>query len=60
MTYTFSENGVVIQGSTFKSEFLWEHIVKQKELDKFLILYHSKKFGNFIDKTKMTVDQLDL
>jgi hypothetical protein len=58
MTYTFSENGVAIQGMTFKSEFLWSHIIKQKELGKFLILYHTKKFGNFIDKTKLTTNQL--
>jgi hypothetical protein len=59
MTYTFGDGGVVIQGLTFKSEFLWTHIIKQKELGKFLILYHNKKFGNFIDKTKLTADQLD-
>ena len=58
MTYTFGEDGVAIQGFTFKSEFLWAHIIKQKELGKFLILYHSKKFGNFIDKSKLTADQL--
>jgi hypothetical protein len=59
ITYTFGDNGVAIQGLTFKSEFLWTHIIKQKELSKFLILYHNKKFGNFIDKTKLTDGQLD-
>lgn len=58
ITYTFSDNGVACQGLTFKSEFLWTHIIKQKELGKFLILYHNKKFGNFIDKTKLTTEQL--
>ena len=58
ITYTFGESGVAVQGLTFKSEFLWQHIIKQKELDKFLILYHTKKFGNFIDKTKLTTEQL--
>jgi hypothetical protein len=58
MTYTFRDSGFAVQGLTFKSEFLWAHIVKQKELGKFLILYHTKKFGNFIDKTKLTADQL--
>lgn len=57
--YTFSDNGVASQGLTFKSEFLWTHIIKQKELGKFLILYHNKKFGNFIDKTKLTTEQLN-
>lgn len=59
LTYTFGASGVTIQGLTFKSEFLWAHIIKQKDLDKFLILYHSKKFGYFIDKAKLTTDQLE-
>lgn len=59
ITYTFGESGIAIQGTTFKSEFLWTHIIKQKELNNFLILYHNKKFGNFIDKTKLTLDQLN-
>ena len=58
INYTFSNNGVAVNSLTFKSEFLWEHIIKQKELGKFLILYHSKKFGNYVDKTKLTTEQL--
>ena len=56
--YTFSENGMTVQGLTFKGEFVWAHIIKQKEVGHFLILYHSKKTGNFIDKLKLTSDQL--
>ncbi|CAN5736977.1 hypothetical protein BH11BAC3_BH11BAC3_13310 [soil metagenome] len=56
--YTFSDNGMVIEGKTFKGEFLWAHIIKQKEISSFIILYHSKKTGNFIDKTKLTKEQL--
>ena len=56
--YTFSENGMAVQGTTFKGEFVWAHIIKQKEIGNFLILYHSKKTGNFIDKSKLTLDQL--
>ena len=56
--YTFSEDGVKVQGHTFKAEFMWAHIIKQKELGKFLILYHSKQMGNYIDKTKLTADQM--
>ncbi|MFT3706005.1 MAG: YcxB family protein [Agriterribacter sp.] len=59
MIFAFSDNGITIQGLTFKSEFTWAHIIKQKEVGKFLILYHTKKFGNFIDKTKLTAEQLD-
>lgn len=58
ITYTFSENGMRVQGLTFKGEFVWAHIIKQKEIANFLILYHSKKAGNFIDKTKLTLDQM--
>ena len=56
--YIFSDNGMAIEGDTFKGEFLWAHIIKRREIGKFLILYHSKKMGNFIDKTKLTTEQL--
>ena len=49
---------MTVQGLTFKGEFVWAHIIKQKEIGNFLILYHSKKMGNFINKTKLTSDQL--
>ncbi|RZL34121.1 MAG: hypothetical protein EOO96_10890 [Pedobacter sp.] len=32
MAYTFGDEGIAVKGLTFKSEFLWEHIIKQKEL----------------------------
>jgi len=56
--YTFTENGMLVQGLTFKGEFLWTHIIKQKEISNFLILYHSKKMGNFIDKRKLKLEQI--
>jgi hypothetical protein len=56
--YTFNNNKMTVEGHTFKGEFLWAHIIKQKEISKFLILYHSKRMGNFIDKTKLTAEQL--
>ncbi|WP_196781425.1 YcxB family protein [Flavobacterium sufflavum] len=56
--YTFTENGIAVEGQTCKAEYLWSHIIKQKEINKFLILYHTKKTGNFIDKTKLTLEQL--
>jgi hypothetical protein len=58
ITYIFSEEGLVVVGITFKTEFSWQHILKQKEIGNFLILYHTKKFGNFIDKSKLTAEQL--
>jgi hypothetical protein len=56
--YTFGEDGMKIQGLAFKGEFQWAHVIKRKEINQYLILYHSKKMGNFIDKTKLTVEQL--
>jgi len=56
--YTFSETEMKVEGKTFKGEFLWTHIIKQKEIGKFLVLYHSKRMGNFVDKTKLTTQQL--
>ncbi len=58
ITYTFSETGMTIQGPTFKTEFMWAFIIKHKEIGNFIILYQSKKVGNFIDKTKLTSEQL--
>jgi hypothetical protein len=57
--YTFTENEMMVQGLTFKGEFLWEHIIKQKEIGNYLILYHSKKMGNFVDKRKLDLDQIE-
>jgi len=58
MNFTFSEDSYRVEGLTFKSEFSWNHIIKQKEVGRFLILYHNKRLGNFIDKTKLTEEQL--
>ena len=55
--YTFSENGLTVQGLTFKGEFVWTHIIKQKEIGNFLILYHTKRAGNFIEKSKLHIFQ---
>lgn len=57
--YTFGENGMTVEGVTFKGEFAWAHIIKHKEISHFLILYHTKKMGNFINKTKLTSEQLN-
>lgn len=57
--YTFDDNGFLVEGSTFKGEFSWNHIVKIKEIDNFLLLYHAKNTGNYIDKRKLTLHQID-
>ncbi len=56
--YTFKNDGISLQGQTFKSELSWAHIVKIKETKKYLLLYSSKKIGNFIDKSKLTAEQI--
>jgi len=30
MTYSFTDVGVAVIGMTFKSKFLWDHIIKKK------------------------------
>lgn len=58
ITYKFTDVGVSATGSTFKMDFLWEHMIKQNERGKFIILYHTKSAGTFIDKTNLTPEQL--
>ncbi len=58
IVYTFDEEGYRSKGETFKTEIAWKHIIKTKEIDNFLILYHTKKTGNFIDKAQLNTDQL--
>jgi hypothetical protein len=58
-TYTFGEFGFKVLAPTSTSEFQWVHIIKRREIDKFLILYQSKHSGFFIDKTKLTSEQLE-
>ena len=58
ITYSFNEKGMTTEGLTFKSEFIWTHIIKHKEIGNFIILYQNVKAGYFIDKRKLTLDQL--
>jgi hypothetical protein len=58
ITYTFNESGLIIQGSSFKTEFQWAYIRNLLEINKFLILSHRKAAGYYIDKTKLTNEQL--
>ena len=58
MIYTFKNDGISLQGHTFKSELSWKHIVKIRETKKYLLLYSSKKLGNFIDKSKLSAEQI--
>jgi hypothetical protein len=57
--FTFDDQGMSVEGLTFKGQFSWGHLIKQKEIGSFLILYHTKNTANFIDKTKLTTDQLN-
>lgn len=58
LAYTFSNEKIIIQGKTFKSEIEWKTIYEIRELKNlFLILYdsHSK---NMIPKKDFTKDQI--
>ena len=56
--YTFGQEGIFVKGLTFESTLKWAHIIKIRETQKYLILYCSKKAGNFIDKSKLTEEQM--
>lgn len=56
--YTFNESGIIVQGFAFRSEVQWVYIKNLQETNKFLILYHTAAAGNYIDKTKLTIEQL--
>lgn len=58
VTYTFGESGLKLQGFEFTSNFSWSHIIKYKELGNFLVLYHTKRLGNYVDKANLTSAQL--
>lgn len=58
ITFSFGETGFKVQGITFTSEFQWAHIIKRREIGHYLVLYHTKRMGNFIDKRALTTEQL--
>jgi len=58
LSYTFGESGYKLEGETFKSEFSWTNVIYLSETGKFLILHHSKISGHFVDKTKLTPEQM--
>jgi hypothetical protein len=57
--YTFDEKGMTSEGKTFKSEYAWDHFIKQKDVGKYLVIYHTKKTASFLDKSKLTQEQLE-
>lgn len=59
ITYTFGEEEIKIKGLTFDSTLQWNHIVKLKEFDHYLLLYSSKKIANFVKKNNLTKEQID-
>ena len=58
MIYTFREDGFAVSAQTFKADYKWGQINKEKEIKNYLILYKLPKFGHIIDKTKLTAAQL--
>ena len=59
ISYTFGEDDIKVKGLTFDSTLKWNHIVKLREFNGFLLLQSSKKSANFIKKDKLTQAQLD-
>jgi uncharacterized membrane protein len=58
VTYTFGEEGVFAKGLTFESNLKWAHIIKTKEIKKYLLLYSSTKLVNFIAKDKLSEEEI--
>ncbi len=58
ITYTFGEEGVEIQDPEGRGVHKWADYWGRKEVSKFLILWHDERSGSFIDKTKLTSNQL--
>jgi hypothetical protein len=56
--YTFSEDSVVVKTLTCDSTVQWTHFIKLRETKKFLLLQHTKKAANIVDKTKLTQEQI--
>lgn len=59
ITYTFGEDEIKIKGLTFESAMQWNHIVKLKEFNNYLLLYSSKKIASFVKKNNMTKAQIE-
>lgn len=59
LIFTFNDQGFKVKGLTFDSTFLWSHILKYKETKHYLILYHQNKAGNFIEKSTLSLEQLE-
>lgn len=59
MKYTFDENGMTAEGANCKSEYLWPYFIKKREINHFILLYHTQKFGSYIDKRMLTPEQLE-
>jgi len=56
--YTFDEHSIEAKGITFESKVLWAQFIKTEETKKYLLLFHSKKSAVFLDKNKLTQEQL--
>jgi hypothetical protein len=58
ITYTFSEDAIIVKGLTFNSTLQWPHIIKLRETKKFLLLHPNRQTANFVDKSKLTDEQI--
>lgn len=57
--YTFSENSVLVECTTLKSEFNWNNFIKIEKRNNFLVLYFSKYKYLLVDITQITAQQFD-
>jgi len=58
ITFIFSNDSIIVKGTTAEATYTWQHIVKVQEDVFYLVLYISKKAANFIKKDGLTREQI--
>jgi hypothetical protein len=56
--YELSNESIRMTGESFNSELNWEQAYKIEELKNWFLIYQSKRTANFIDKKKLSAEQI--
>ena len=59
ISYTFGEDGIIMNAKTFDATLKWEHIIKIKQTKKFLLLFAAAKMAYFIKTDRLTNEQIE-
>lgn len=55
--YTFSEESILVKGTSFESKLDWSYITKYKEWSGYLLLYTNNKTAFFIKENLLNVEE---